>query len=180
MMHPAPTLRPLARRAALIAVSVAALGLPAPASAQVVPTIVGTAGGLAAGVYTTVAVYVTKARFGSYLFSVDDLVSIRLETVPVAALPVAGAWLGQQSGEAVWDAALWGGVGFLGGAVAGAGAGELIWGTEEGRWAGAIIGSALGMLTGATLGARGALDDSRSDPAPVTFSFTLPLGGGAP
>jgi hypothetical protein len=151
---------------------------PAPASGQVGAAIAGATGGLAAGLYTTTAIYVTEARFGRYIFSVDDVVRPNLRLLPMVVEPALGGWLGAKSGRALGRAALWGGVSFFGGAAVGAGAGHLIWRTSEGRWAGAIIGSAFGLLVGATVGGRRALrdEDLENGARPVTFSISFPIG----
>lgn len=169
------------------AVSVAGLGLAllftgavsAPGAAgQTVPAIVGTAGGFVAGTYVTTAVYVTKARFGRFLFSLDDALTFTPELLPMVAAPVAGGWLGAESKVALGRAVGWGAVGFFGGAALGVGAGHLFWGDVEGRWAGAIIGSAAGMLTGLILGALDGLDDGGGEAAMMpVFSVRIPLGG---
>lgn len=163
----------------LLVVGAGALtGPPRPAAGQIGPAIAGTAGGLAAGLYTTTAIYVTEARFGHYIFSVDDVVSPNLRLLPMVVGPVAGGWVGAESGHALGRAGLWGGLGFLGGAALGAGTGHLVWETSEGRWAGAIIGSALGLLTGAVLGGRDGLRDDDAGPAggSVTFALSIPMG----
>jgi hypothetical protein len=162
----------------LVAVAVVLACRPRPAAGQIGSAILGATGGLAAGLYTTSAIYVTEARFGRYIFSVDEVVSVNVRFLPMVVEPVLGAWLGARSGRALARAGLWGGVSFIGGAAVGAGAGHLIWRTSEGRWAGAIIGSALGFLTGATLGGRSGLRDAerRGDARPVTFSISFPIG----
>lgn len=149
---------------------------PTRASAQAIPTTLGIAGGFVAGTYTMAAVYVLKARFGRYLFSLDDALTITPEMLPVVAGPIAGGWLGAESKVALGRAAGWGALGFLGGAALGVGAGHLIWGGEEGRWAGAIIGSATGLVVGAILGARDGLD-SPTTPPTTLFEVRIPLGG---
>jgi hypothetical protein len=124
------------------------------------------------------AIYVAEARTGRFLHSYDEILGFRPEILPVLAGGVAGGWLGAESGTALARAAGWGGLGLVGGAVLGAGAGHLIWRSSEGRWAGGIIGSAVGLVAGAILGAADGLD-GRDDPRPLAlFSFTLPIGGG--
>lgn len=150
-----------------------------PAGAQTIPAVVGVAGGFVAGTYTMAAIYVTKARFGHYLFSLHDALAITPEILPVVAGPVAGGWLGAESKVALGRAAGWGAVGFFGGAALGVTAGHLIWRSDEGRWAGAIIGSAAGMLAGVVLGARDGFADDAGPAAPTPlFSISIPLGGG--
>lgn len=176
-------LLPILRRAAAatatsLALLLAGAASPGRAAGQTVPAILGTVGGFVAGTYTTTAVYVTKARFGRFLFSVDDALTLTPEILPMVAGPVAGGWLGAESKVALGRAMGWGAVGFLGGAALGVGVGHLIWRDQEGRWAGAIIGSAAGMLTGAVLGALDGLGDDEAEPAMVPLlSVRIPLGG---
>lgn len=169
------------RGAFLLAAGIAvSAGTPRPATAQAATGVVGAAGGLVAGTYTMTAIYVTKARFGHFLFSLDDALAPTPEILPLVAGPIAGAWLGAESGTALWRALGWGSVGFVGGAAVGVTVGHMIWGDDEGRWAGAIIGSAAGMLAGAVLGARDVLHESPeggASPTPV-LSISIPLGGG--
>ena len=161
--------------ALLAAVSTVLAVRPPGAAGQVAPATLGAAGGLLAGLYTTASVYVVEARFGSYIFSVDDLIRPGPEFIPLAAGLVGGTWLGIRSGSALGRAALWGGVGFLGGAALGTGAGQLIWHTDEGRWAGGIVGSALGMITGAVIGGVSGLDDKDEPSLPATLSLSIPV-----
>lgn len=146
------------------------------APAQVGPALLGAAGGLVVGGYTTVAIYVTKARFGRYLFSPDELVALRPEILPVVVLPVAGAVLGAESTTALGRSAGWGAIGFAAGGVVGGLTGRLVSDTDEAPWAGAIIGSSAGLLAGAILGAIDGLDDSGGG-APVALSWSVPVGG---
>lgn len=156
----------------------ALLGLhPSPAGGQVGPVLLGAAGGLVVGGYTTVGIYVTKARFGRFLFSPDELTSLQPEILPVIVTPVAGAWLGSESTTALGRSAGWGALGFVAGAAVGGLVGKLVSGTDEGPWAGAIIGSSAGLLAGAILGAVDGLDEGGGG-APVALSWSLPLGGG--
>ncbi len=178
-----PLALPFRRAASLVGLSLALLlpgaASPPGAAGQTVPAIAGAAGGFVAGTYVTTAVYVTKARFGRFLFSLDDALTFTPELLPMVAGPVAGGWLGAESKVALGRAVGWGAVGFFGGAALGLGAGHLLWGDVEGRWAGAIIGSAAGMLTGVVLGALDGLDDEGGEPAVVpVLSVRIPLGGG--
>lgn len=168
--HPLLLLTPLLLVAALC-------GSPREARAQVASASVGTVAGFVVGTYTMTAIYVAKARFGSYLFSLEEALSARFEILPVFAGPIAGGWLGARSSTALERAALHGGVGFVGGAAAGLLAGQLIWSDSDGRWAGAIIGSATGLLIGATLGALDGLDDPAAEPVPI-LEIRIPFGGG--
>ena len=147
-------------------------------AAQAASGVAGATGGLVAGGYTMVAIYVAEARSGRFVHSYDEMLRLRPEILPVIAGAVAGGWLGAESSTALARSAGWGGIGLVGGAALGAGVGHLIWRSSEGRWAGGVIGSAVGLVTGAILGAADGLDD-RDGGQPVTlFSLSLPLGGG--
>lgn len=152
---------------------------PGSAAGQVGSAFVGATGGLAAGLYTTTAIYVTEARFGHYIYSPDEVLTLNPRLLPMVVGTVAGGWLGAESGHALGRAGLWGGVGLLGGATLGLGVGHLVWDTSEGRWAGAVMGSALGLLAGAVLGGREGLDDDDGggDAAAMTFAVSIPVGG---
>jgi hypothetical protein len=150
------------------------LAAPAPANGQVLAAAAGGAGGLVAGIYTTAAVYVARARTGRFLYSVDEVLELRPANLPAFAGPVVGAAVGWHSSAALGGAAIWSSVGFLGGGAVGAGAGHVIWGTDEGRWAGAIIGSAAGLLLGATFGARSRWRDEQGEPSGTDVAVSIP------
>ena len=177
-------MRPSLRRTPcrlLFLLVVAALGLtarPAPVRGQVGSAAVGAVGGFAVGAYTTLTIYVIKARFGRYLFSPDDLVSLSPEFLPVIVGPVTWGWIGAESSTALGRSAGWGALGFVAGVAAGGLTGKLVSDSDEAPWAGAIIGGGVGLLTGAILGALDGFDDDRGGGAPVGISLSIPLGGG--
>lgn len=150
---------------------------PAPARAQVGPALLGAGGGILVGGYTTLAIYVTKARFGRYFFSPDELLEFNPATLPLFVAPVAGAWLGAESSTALVRSAGWGALGMAGGAALGGLTGKLVSDSDEAPWAGAIIGGGVGLLTGVILGALDGLDDDAGG-GPAGVAFSLPLGGG--
>jgi hypothetical protein len=154
------------------------LALPTPARAQVGPALLGAAGGVLVGGYTTLAIHVTKARFGRYFFSPDEVLEFGPATIPLFVAPVAGAWLGAESSTALARSAGWGALGFVGGAAVGGLTGRLVSDSDEAPWAGAIIGGGVGLLAGAVLGAMDGLDEPAGGAGPVGVSFSLPLGGG--
>jgi hypothetical protein len=147
------------------------------ASAQVLPAAAGAVGGLVAGVIVTTATVVLEARMGRYVYGLDELISVRPEVLPILIGPVAGAVLGARSPLALGRAGTGALLGIAGGIALGTGAGALIWSTSEGRWAGAIIGGAAGMLTGAVLYASlGNGDDGESPGVTAAFSIRVPWG----
>lgn len=182
--HRTESMPPRSRRslnrlfAPFVVVAVALAVRPEPARAQVGSAAVGAVGGFAVGAYTTLAIYVTKARFGRYLFSPDDLVSLSPEFLPVIVGPVAWGWIGAESSTALGRSAGWGALGLIGGAAAGGLTGKLVSDSDEAPWAGAIIGGGIGLLTGAILGALDGFDDDGGEGLPVGVTFSIPLGGG--
>jgi hypothetical protein len=140
--------------------------------------VAGAVYGALAGVYITTGIYVTKARYGSYIFSLRDLLRVRPETVPVVVSPLALSILGATEPERLGRAALYGGVAFVTGAVVGFGIGHLLGDHEETRWAGGIIGSAVGLLAGTLVGA---LQDPHGPEDPgsaITLAIPIGIGGG--
>lgn len=181
------TVRPAApgllrRRIALVAVLVAGLAVGRPAEAQFTSASLGFVGGLVAGAHTATGIYVLKSRLTGWNFhAVDDIVSPRLETMPIVILPIAGAVLGASSSTKLGAAATWGGVGIVSGAAIGATVGHLLWGDTQGRWAGGTIGSAAGLLIGSILGGAlksdGSDDEAEAGARPRYITFSIPLGG---
>jgi len=155
---------------------VVACASPRTLSAQFGPTLLGAAGGTLVGGYTTIAIYVTKARFGRYVFSPEEVLSLRPEILPLVAMPIAGAWLGAESTTALARSAGWGALGLVAGATVGGVTGKLWSDAEEAPWAGALIGAGAGLLTGVILGALDGLEETGGD-APVALSWSLPVGG---
>jgi hypothetical protein len=157
------------------------MAAPAAAGAQLLSTTLGFAGGLIGGVHVTTGIFVFKSRvIGWNMHTAEDVLSIQGETLPVLIGPVAGALLGYYSPDRLGDAATWGGVGLLGGAIIGAGVGHVVWGHTEGRWSGGTVGSAAGLAIGAVLGAllsgSGEPDENREATAAPMLMFSIPIG----
>jgi len=148
------------------------------AGAQVLRATAGAVGGLVAGVIVTTGTVVLEARMGRYIYSLDEMVAIRPEVIPVIAGPVIGALLGVKSPAALERAGVGAALGLAGGIVIGAVAGSVVWPTPEGRWAGGIIGGATGMLAGAILHATlGSGNDEGPSAPTATFAIRLPWSG---
>jgi len=137
---------------------------------------VGLAAGAVAGVWTTTSIYVAKARTGAYLFSPNDILRVRWETIPVGAFPIAGAIVGASSPYTLGQIAIWGGLGLLAGAGAGLLTAQLVRGTSEARWAGGIIGSGVGLLVGIVIGALRSGGDDETAPS-VSVVIPIRIGG---
>jgi hypothetical protein len=157
---------------------VGALSSPRAAAAQPLPILAGVAGGAAAGGWTTIGMFIARARMGSYVFDAHDITQIRLETMPVIVLPVVGGLIGARSTPRLRAVGAGAAIGAAGGAVLGIGIGAWVGDSPEARWAGGIIGSALGMLVGGTIGGT----RSVSEAGPPSFgqggsslSVSIPL-----
>jgi hypothetical protein len=151
-----------------------------PCSAQLGRAAIGFAGGLFGGVHVATGIFVFKARaFGWNMHTPEDILTLRPETAPILVMPVIGALVGYQSSKRLAGAATWGSIGLVGGALVGAGAGHMLWGTSEGRWAAGTIGSAAGLAIGSALGALltsgGASEEDEHRPAPY-LTFSIPVG----
>lgn len=166
-------------RAAALGVLLLSGLVPSPCSAQVGRAAIGLAGGLLGGVHVTTGIFVFKSRvFGWNMHTPEDILTLRPETAPIVVMPVIGAFVGYRSSKRLAGAATWGSIGLAGGALVGAGAGHLLWGTSEGRWAAGTIGSAAGLAIGSALGALltsgGASDEDDRRPAPY-LTFSIPV-----
>lgn len=162
---------------------IAIAALPRPLDAQgFVPSSLGFIGGAVAGAHISIGAYILRSRLTGWNFhAVEEIVSPRLETMPIIVAPVAGAVLGAASSERLGAAATWGGIGLVSGALIGASIGHQIWGDSPGRWAGGTIGSAAGMLIGSVLGAALLSSDSDEEAGvaarPRYLTFSIPVGG---
>lgn len=145
------------RRAALaVGIGLALLTSPGRAEAQAVAGLYGVITGTAGGVYTSTAIFVAKARTGSYVYSIEDALTPRWELIPVAGMAIGGGVIGLTDEQRLANGVKWGAAGFAAGAIVGLAAGTLFASDEhrsEDQWAGAIIGSAAGMLAGSIYGA---------------------------
>lgn len=132
------------------------------ADAQAVPAGYGLLAGAAGGVLVTTGVFVAKARGGSFLYSLDDALAPRWELIPAVAMPIGGFAMGLDDGQRLARSIAWGGAGFAAGALVGYGIGDLLGDTSQARWAGAVIGSAAGVLGGSILGAASYENEART------------------
>lgn len=152
------------------------LGLGAPGAAgrpdaahaqQAVPAAYGALAGAAGGVLVTTGIFVAKARAGSYIYSLDDALAPRWEIVPAVVMPVGGFVMGLDDEQRLARSITWGSAGFAVGALAGYAVGELLSETDQGKWAGAIIGSAAGVLAGSLYGMLSYEAEDRTSPIPA-------------
>ena len=71
-------------------------------------TSLATAGGAVLGFIVTLAIVVAKARTGSYIFGLDDLLAFRWDVLPIPLGAVAGFRLGRKRPHSVaWATAWW-------------------------------------------------------------------------
>ena len=175
--------RVLRMASTLLVLTAAGFGRPGTAASQAVPAAYGALSGAAAGVLVTTGIFVAKARAGSYIYSLDDALAPRWELVPTLAMPVGGVMVGLDDEQRLARSIAWGGAGFAVGGLLGYGIGDLFSDTDQGRWAGAIIGGAAGVLAGSIYGVLSydsgespgdPAASARSDPAPL-LSVRLPL-----
>jgi len=149
---------------------------PRTASAQAVPAAYGLVTGTVSGIYVSTAIFVAKARTGAYIYSLDDALAPRWELIPVAIMPIGSLVVGLDDGQRLANSVRWAAAGFATGAVVGLGLGTLLRADGgEGQWAGAIIGSAAGLLAG-TLYGLVSYDGDQGDPSGgpmLTFRITL-------
>jgi hypothetical protein len=149
------------------------------ATAQVLPAAAGLVGGFVAGTMVTTGTVVLEARLGRYIYGMGDFLSVRPELLPIVVGPVAGVVLGATKPETLKRVGRGAAIGLVGGAVVGAGVGQLLWQSEDGRWAGGIIGAATGIVAGSIVGAvtKSRSDEAQSVPL-ASLSLRLPWGDG--
>jgi hypothetical protein len=107
-----------------------------------------TVGGLVMGFIVTLAIVVAKARFGTYIFALEDLVAFRWELLPIILGAAAAFRLALRRPHAVAWATVAGFVAMVLGIVLGALLGPVIWGDGAGHWAGGVIAGAVGLVGG--------------------------------
>ena len=113
-----------------------------------------TVGGLVMGFIVTLAIVVAEARFGIYIFALEDLVAFRWDLLPIILGAAAGLRLALRRPHAVAWATVAGFVAMVLGIVLGALLGPVIWGDGAGHWAGGVIAGALGLVGGSVASLR--------------------------
>jgi hypothetical protein len=167
-------MRPARFLFALVFLTCGALAPPVPPAAgqQVLPALAGGAAGLAAGGYVAIGIVTTQARRGRYLYSTED--ALGWHATPILVGPTVGFFIGLVDQERLRRTVIGGAVGGFVGMSAGAIVGQWIWDPPEGRWAGAVIGSAAGLLTGSLIGVLWPAPEEA--PVPSTDRARLPIG----
>ena len=104
--------------------------------------------GAVVGFTVTLALVVTEARFGRYIFGLEDLLAFRFDLLPIPLGAWAGFRLHHRRSHTVGWATVLGLLGLVVVAVIGAVLGTIVWRDSAGPWAGAVIGGALGLVGG--------------------------------
>lgn len=147
------------------------------AAAQLLPALAGGVGGVVAGGVTTLGIFVARSRAGNFIFDLENVQEIRLETLPVILFPLAGIVLGTTDSSRLRDVGVGAGLGLVVGGALGVAIGASLSESSEGRWAGGIIGSAAGLVLGAVVGSLTAgPGGGGGSPLPLA-SLRIPLGG---
>jgi hypothetical protein len=107
-----------------------------------------TLGGAIVGFVVTLALVVAEARFGRYIFALEDLMAFRLDLLPIPLGAIAGFRLHHRRSHTVGWTTVFGLAGFFIGAIGGAVLGSIAWTDSAGPWAGAVIGAAIGLVGG--------------------------------
>ena len=164
-------------RRALIPVAVVlvtgSLGAPRPAATQTLAPVGGALAGAGAGAWLSVAYITVQARKGKYLDSAEEAVG--MSAIPLFTGLAAGLALGVFAEDQMNQALLWGAVGWASGIGVGALIGDQVWDDPQGRWAGGVIGGAVGLIVGAAAGlvsSHGDGEDSQQpDGLPLLIRF---------
>ncbi len=111
-------------------------------------TVFATLGGGVVGFVVTLALVVAEARVDSYIFAMEDLLAFRWDLIPIPL----GAWAGYRLHRRRSHGVGWATICGLGGlvvcGVAGTVLGSIAWSDGAAPWAGAVIGGAVGLVTG--------------------------------
>ena len=142
-------------RTALVLLVLLALEAPRPAqkveAQQVLPALIGGAAGLAAGGYVAIGIVTAQARRGRFLYSTED--ALGWHATPILIGPTIGFLIGLLDEDRLRRTIIGGGAAAVVGTGVGWLAGLHFWTPPEGKWAGAVIGGAAGLLAGSLTGA---------------------------
>jgi len=119
-----------------------------------VVTTLATIGGMVMGFIVTLAIVVAKAGAGYYIFAMEDLAAARWELLPILLGGIAGFRIGRKRPHSVSWATVCGFGGLLLGIVIGALAGPIFRPDSAGRWAGAVVAGAIGLVAGSVAALR--------------------------
>ena len=148
--------------AALLATG--SLGAPRPAATQILAPIGGALAGAGAGAWISVAYITVQVRKGNYLDSGEEAIGIA--AIPLFTGLAAGLALGVFAEDRMNQALLWGGVGWASGIGVGALIGDQVWDDPQGKWAGGVIGGAVGLIVGGVAGLVSSQGDGKDSQQP--------------
>lgn len=111
-------------------------------------------GGAVLGFIVTLALVVAQARFGHYIFGLDDLLAFRWDVLPIPLGAIGGFRLGIKRPHSTAWATACGFGGHILGILVGTLLGGLAWGGDAGHWAGGVMGGATGLVLGVVLSLR--------------------------
>ena len=119
-----------------------------------VVTTLATMGGAVTGFIVTLAIVVLKAGLGYYIFAMEDLAALRWDVLPTLIGAVAGFRLARRRPHSVGWATVSGVGGLLIGIALGVLLGPLFRDDAAARWAGGIVGGAIGLVAGSVASLR--------------------------
>ena len=147
----------------LVILFVGWLHAPKAAEAQSLSTVGGALAGAGAGVWLGVAYITAQARGGDYLDSGDE--AAEMAAVPLFGGLAAGMALGTFADDRMAETLTWSAVGWASGVGIGAIIGDRVWDDPQRRWAGGVIGGAVGLVFGGVTGLILSDGDTESDSA---------------
>ena len=153
----------------LAIMAVTSFGSPRPAVSQDLAIVGGALAGAGAGAWLSVAYITVQARRGDYLESDEE--AVEMAAIPLFIGLTAGLALGVFADEHMGETLTWGTVGWASGIGIGALVGDWVWDDPQRRWAGGVIGGAVGLVVGGVAG----LISSHSDGEDIRDSDGIPL-----
>ncbi len=113
-----------------------------------------TFGGAVTGFVVMLAIVVTEAQAGNFIYALEDLIAFRWEILPVPLFAVLAFLLARKRPGAMAWATVIGFAGLLFGIVVGAVVGSAVFGEDTGPWAGGVLGGAVCLIAGAVMALR--------------------------
>lgn len=141
---------------------------------QLIPALAGGVAGFAAGGYVAIGIVTLQARRGRYLYSSED--ALGWHATPILVGPSVGFLIGLFDQERLRRTVIGGAVGGFASTGIGMIVGQYIWAPPEGRWAGAVIGSAAGLLAGSLIGAIWPAPDESQTALDQSQARSIPIG----
>ncbi len=149
--------------ATLVFLCTAELATPVTATSQDWSVIGGGVLGAATGSWMSVAFITAKARAGDLVDSPEE--AITAAAAPMLAGFATGVAIGVFAEDRLGGTVLWGSLGWATGIGIGALLGGHRWDDPSARWAGGVLGGAVGLLVGGTVGYLMSGPETNRDPA---------------